>query len=117
MAQTAAALVSSRSLTRSAPRRDQDVAALDLLLTGGRACDKVDCFSGSAVHVEGLGTDKKLNTFVTENPLQPLRDVGIFPGHELRLALDDRHAATEATVSLSQFEADIAYPEYDQMWW
>src|SRR5215813_8922638 len=30
--------------------------------------------------------------------------------------LDDRHAATEATVSLREFETDIATPEHDQMW-
>ena len=33
---------------RNAPRRDQDVAALDLLLAGGRAHDKADFLSGSA---------------------------------------------------------------------
>src|SRR5262245_38049733 len=30
--------------------------------------------------------------------------------------LYDRHAATEATVSLGKFETDIASPEDDQMW-
>src|SRR5206468_3524710 len=38
------------------------------------------------------------------------------PAHKLRPMLDDRHAATEATVRLGQFETDIATPEYDQMW-
>src|SRR6266436_1302353 len=57
-----------------------------------------------------------MNTFVTENPLQLIRDVGILPVHELRPMLYDRHAATEATVSLGKLETDIATPEHDQMW-
>src|SRR6266852_4757410 len=40
-----------------AARRDQDVAALDLLLTGGRAHANIDLFFGSAAHIEGLGRD------------------------------------------------------------
>ena len=55
------------------------------------------------------------NTFVAENPLHLVRDVGILAGHELRPMLDDRHAAAEATISLGQFEADIAAAEHDQM--
>ena len=39
----------------NAPRRDQDVAALDLLLAGGGAHGNADFLSGSAVHIEGLG--------------------------------------------------------------
>jgi hypothetical protein len=40
---------------RNAPRRDQDVAAFDALLAGGRAHDKADFLSGSAAHIDGLG--------------------------------------------------------------
>src|SRR5882762_2808681 len=43
-------------------------------------------------------------------------DVRILPAHKLRPRLDDRHATTEAKVSLGQFETDIAAPEHDQMW-
>ena len=39
----------------NAPRRDQNVAAIDLSLAGGRAHGEADLFSGSAVHIEGLG--------------------------------------------------------------
>src|ERR1700756_667923 len=88
---------------RNAPGRDQDVAALDLLLTGGCAHVKADFLSGSALQIEGLSRHQNLNTFVTENPLHFSRDVGILAAHQLRPRLDDRHAATEATVSLSQF--------------
>jgi len=56
-----------------------------------------------------------LNTFVTEDPLHLIRDVGIFPPHELRPVLDDRRAAAEATVSLGHFQTDIASPEHDEM--
>src|SRR5215510_1113459 len=53
----------------NAPRRDQNVAALDVLLTGGRAHDQADFLSGSAVHLEGVSRHQDLNTFITENPL------------------------------------------------
>ena len=43
---------------RNAPRRDQDVAALDLLLTGGCAHGEADFLSGVAVHIDGLGRDE-----------------------------------------------------------
>src|SRR5262249_49776674 len=39
----------------NASRRDQDVAALDLLLTGGRAHGNADFLAGSALHIESLG--------------------------------------------------------------
>src|SRR5207249_11484524 len=53
---------------RNAPRRDQDVAALDVLLTGGRAHDKADCLSGSLVQLQGLGRPEHLHTVVAEHP-------------------------------------------------
>src|SRR5262245_42310958 len=59
----------------NAPGRHQDVAALDLLLTEGRAHGGADSLSGSAMHTEGLGRQEKLNTFATENPLHFTRDV------------------------------------------
>ena len=42
-------------------------------------------------------------------------DVGILAAHQLRSRLDDRHAAPEATISLGQFETDIAGAKHDQM--
>src|SRR5262245_61361045 len=99
----------------NAPRRDQNVAALDVLLTGGRAHDQADFLSGSAVHLEGVSRHQDLNTFITENPLDLICDVGILPVHELRPTLYDRHPATEATVGLGKFETDTTTPEHDQM--
>jgi hypothetical protein len=86
-------------------------------LTGGGAHDQADFISGSALHMEDLGAYEKLDAFVTVNPLHLLRDVGIFPTHELRTTLDDRDAAPEATVRLPQFETDVAAGEHDQMRW
>ena len=40
---------------RNAPGGDQDIAALDSLLTGGRADEKTDSPSGSALHAKELG--------------------------------------------------------------
>ena len=68
----------------NAPRRDQDVAALDLLLTGGRAHGEADFFAGSALHIEGLRLEEKLNAFVTQNSLHFIDDVGILAAHQLR---------------------------------
>jgi hypothetical protein len=61
---------------RNAPRGNQDVAALDLLLTGSRAQGNADFLTGSAVHIEGLGRHQKLDSFVTQNPLNFICDVG-----------------------------------------
>src|SRR5262249_21783845 len=100
---------------RRASRSDQDVAALDPLLTGGRADDKPDLLSGSAVDADGLGRHEELNTLLTQYPLQLSRDIGVLPAHELRSRLDDRHAAPKAAVSLGEFETDIATAEHDQV--
>ena len=93
---------------RNAPRCDEDVAPLDVLLAGVRADVKADPLSGLAVHMEELGRDKNLDAFVSENPPHLMQDVEILPSHELRPGLDDGHVAAEATVSLRQFEAGIA---------
>src|SRR5215470_10924838 len=93
----------------------QDIAAFDLLLTGGRTHGKADLLSGSALHIEGFGCHQNLNTFVTENSLHFVGDVGILTGHQLRPGLDDRHAAAEAAISLGHFETDIATAEHDEM--
>src|SRR5262245_51757742 len=86
MAQTSGAVVSNRSLTRiyprasnstpassrpiplgvwNATRRDQNVAALDLLLAGWRAHRNADFLSRASVNVEGLGRYQTLDAFVT----------------------------------------------------
>src|SRR5262249_22124096 len=68
--------------------RGQDVAALDLLLAGGRTHGKAALWSGSALHIEGFGRHQNLNSFVTENSLHFVGDVGILAGHQLRTGLD-----------------------------
>lgn len=100
---------------RRSPRRDQNVGALDGSLAEIRAHDKADILSGSAAHLDDLSANEKLDSFVTENPLDLVRDVAILSAHDLRPMFDNRHAATEAAVGLSQFEADIAATEHDQV--
>jgi hypothetical protein len=99
----------------NAPRPDQDVAALDLLLAGECADGKADLLSRSADHIESFGRDQNLNSFVAQDPLHLLGDVGILAGHQLRPGMDDRDAAAEPAVSLSHFKPDIAAAEHDQM--
>ena len=52
---------------RNAPNRDQDVAAINVLLTGWGAHRKRNLVSRSATYLEQLGLHKNLNTFVAEN--------------------------------------------------
>src|SRR5262245_53313024 len=54
---------------RDAPRRDQEVAALDLPLAGDRAYSHADLLSGSALHVERLRLDQELDALVGEQAL------------------------------------------------
>jgi hypothetical protein len=58
-----------------------------------------------------------MTTQLDADLLEPelIRNVRILPDHKLRSRLYDRHATTEAPVSLDQFESDIAASEHDQM--
>ena len=100
---------------RNTPRRGQDVAALDLLVTGGCAHGQADAVARSALDIEGLRLEEKLNPFSPQNSVHFIDDVGILAGHQLRPGLDHGHAAAEAAISLRQFEADIAAAEHHQM--
>src|SRR5262249_43025065 len=99
----------------NAPRCDQDIAALDLLLAGECARHNTDLFARPAAHSEDLSRRQKLNTFVAEDPLHFIGDVGVLPAYQPGSGLDDRHAAAKAPVSLRQFEADKAASQHDQM--
>jgi hypothetical protein len=99
----------------SAPRGDQDIAALDGPLTRGRAHEKADIFARSPLHAERLGGHENFDAFVVKDPPYFIRDVHILMFSEPSSMLDDRHAAAEATIGLRQFETDIAAAEHDQM--
>ena len=58
---------SNSSGVGNAPSRDQDVAAVDALLTGRCAHSKRDFVSRSPKYLKELGLDKNLNGFVAEN--------------------------------------------------
>src|SRR5437870_9736995 len=93
---------------RRAAHRDDEVAALDPLLSHAGAHNDRHILSGSAQHTEGLRAHERLDPFVTENALHLLRNVAILLTEKLGPSLDDRHAAAEATVRLADFETDIA---------
>ena len=76
---------------------------------------EADALSGPPLDPEHLGRKENLDPFVTEEPPDGVRDVGILPADQLRPVLDHRHAAAETAVSLGQFEADIAAAEHDQV--
>ena len=136
IAHTSGAVVSNRSLTlnvaaavqldaglrepdprcvRHAPRRDQDVAAFNGLFTEGVRTARLTSSPDRPCDIEDVGRDQKLDTFVTQNPVNFIRDVRDPPAHRLGTMFDDRDAAAEATVSLGHFETDIAAAEDDQV--
>jgi hypothetical protein len=98
-----------------APRRGQNVAALDFLLTGGCAHGQADAAARSALDIEGLGLEEKLNPLFPQNSKHFIGNIGILAGHRLSTGLDNRHPAPEAAISLRQFEADIAAAQDDQV--
>src|SRR5258705_5892074 len=87
-----------------ASRRDQDVAAFDGPFTVRRAHDKADAISGPPLHLQRLRCHEQLDPFVTENSSDRIGDVPILATRELWPSLDDRDAAPEAPVRLSQLE-------------
>ena len=97
------------------PGGGEDVAALDLLLARGRAHGQADAVAGSALHIEGLRLEEKMNALFRQNSVHFIDDVGILATHYPRPVLDDRHAAAEAAVGLCQLETDIAAAEHHQM--
>src|SRR5262249_14080151 len=98
------------------PDSDEDVAALDPLLAGCGAHQDRDVLSRSAVHTERLGSEETFDAFRAQDPLHFPGNLGIFPVEKLRIALDDRDAAAEATVGLAEVETDIAPAEHDEVW-
>ena len=102
---------------RNTPHRNQDVAAIDVLLSGEGAHDNGNLVSRSSTYPKQFGLDKNLNTFAAENAPNLLRDIDILPSQELRTGFDDRHVAAKATISLRQFQTGIAPADHDQVSW
>src|SRR5262249_8610217 len=99
----------------NAPRRDQEVASGDRLLTTGRPYSQTDACPAPSFHFEHLGRKQDLDPFAAEDPLKLRRDVRILALDELLSVRDDGHAAPEAAVRLGELEADIAAAEDDEM--
>src|SRR5262249_48711937 len=110
-------LKSDSRRVRNAPSRDQDIAAIEVLLARGRAHAKANLLSRSPTHLEEFGFQEHLNPLFTKNPQHLLRHVDALPTHQPRAGLDDCHVAAEATVSLGHFEANIPPADHDQMRW
>ena len=77
-------LKSNSSGVGNAPSRDQDIAAVDALLTGRGAHSKRDLVSRSPKYLKKLGLDKNLNGFVAENAPHLPRHIDVLARHELR---------------------------------
>src|SRR5262249_14342956 len=88
---------------------------LDFFLSGDRAHDEGDLRSGSTLHTQDLGADPELNSLVSENALQRLRDVGILSTHELRPVLYHGHVTAEAPIGLGELKPHVAASEHDEM--
>src|ERR1700756_4468579 len=111
----AGVLKSNSGSVRNAPSRDQDVAAIDALLTGRGARSKRDLVSRSPNYFKELGLDKNLNGLVAEDAPDLPRHVDILASHELRTGLDDGDVAAEATIGLCEFQTGVAPTDHDQV--
>src|SRR6516162_11849102 len=96
-------LKSDSTGVRNASNRDQDVTAINVLLTGGCANDKRNLVSRTPTYLQHLGLEENSHAFVAENAPHLLGNVDIFPTHELGTGLDDGHITAEAAISLCQF--------------
>jgi hypothetical protein len=108
---------SNSSGVRNAPDRDQDVAAIDALLTGRGAHSKRYLASRPPKYLKELGLDKNFNGLVAENAPHLPSHVDILASHELRTGLDDGDIAAEATIGLCEFQTSIASTDHDQVLW
>src|SRR5262245_25548463 len=93
---------------RQASCSDQQMTALDLPLVEAHAHGHADTFTRSALYVKGLRLDEESDGFVSEKLLHLIGDVAVLATQDLRAGLDDGHAATEAAIGLSHFQADVA---------
>src|SRR5262249_19904884 len=100
---------------RNAPSRNQDVAAVNVLLTREGSHVKRYLVSRSPADLEQLRPHTNLNTFLDENAAHFLCDVDVLTSQELRTGLDDRHIAAEATKSLCHFQARVTASDHDQV--
>src|SRR5262245_30747239 len=62
-----------------------------------------------------LRVEANLKSFVFENLLYRIRDIGIFVFDHARRHLDDRDLASKASEHLSELEADVAAADDDQV--
>ena len=74
-----------------------------------------DGLAGGAFDLGGTGVGDDLDTFVLEELLKALDNVGIFAVSDAGVALDDGDAGTEAAHGLCEFKTDEAAAEDEQM--
>ena len=60
-------------------------------------------------------SNSHIDAFVPEQLQNRLRNVGIFVGGKLRVAGDQRYAASQSAQSLAEFQADVAASQDDQV--
>src|SRR5262249_28012281 len=98
-----------------APHRDQNVGAIHLLFSGGRAHDEADFLPGSPLYTSSLSSHQYVDPFSNQEALDRAGPATILRAQELRGLLDDGPPPTEPPVCLRQFETDIASPEHDEV--
>src|SRR5208282_5366501 len=92
-----------------------NVASFNDLIACWRTHLEADGFSGPAIHAENLGIEMHLDALIAQHLQNCGCDVGIFPGGKLWSRFNDAHPAAEASIGLSQFQADIAAAKYNQV--
>ena len=96
---------------RGASSGDEQVRPVDM----ASRCLKADGLAGLPLDAVDSRADPYLDPLVAEELLDRLGDVLVFAVDEGGVALDDRHAAAEASEGLCQFQPHVAAAEDDQM--
>src|SRR5262245_49715071 len=102
---------------RHTSRCDENIAGLDVALTGSSTQREAQSLSRPATHLGNLGIEEKFDSLAAQDSLDFLGNISILAAHKLRPTLQNRHAAAEAAVGLCQLETDIAASEHNQMRW
>src|ERR1700722_2751494 len=71
--------------------------------------------AGFARNLVDSCTEENVNAFIGEQGAKSVAYVGVFSGHQARVAIDDRDFAAEAAHRLSHFHSDVAAADNQQV--
>src|SRR5262245_61631888 len=80
---------------RHTPRRDENIAALDVALAGSSTQREAQSLTRPAAHLSNFSIEKKFDPLAAQDSLNFLSNVAILATHELRPLFQYRHGAAE----------------------